>query len=61
MKIFVLETDLFPQTQLVDELVTQLETRCSVYRYDARQPDLTDDDWDRAVVQLMATDHALTI
>ena len=60
MKIFVLNTGLFPEKGMLDEALEQLGSGHEVTRYDA-DAGLTDEDWDRAVQALVSAERVITL
>jgi hypothetical protein len=60
MKIFVLNTGLFPEKGVLEDALAQLDSDHEVSRYDA-DAELTDDDWDRAVQALVSADRIITL
>jgi len=54
MKIFVLNTGLFPEKGVLEDALAQLGSDHEVSWHDAAA-ELTDDDWDRAVQALAAS------
>ncbi len=60
MKIFVLETPLFPEKRVIENALAQLEPEHEVTRYDTGT-ELTDADWDRAVQALTSADRIITL
>jgi ribosomal protein L20A (L18A) len=60
MKIFVLNTDLFPEKGVLEDALAQLGSDHEVSRYDT-DAELSDDDWDRAVRELVSADRIITL
>ncbi len=60
MKIFVLNTNLFPEKGVLEDALAQLGSDHEVFRHDA-DAELTDDDWDRAVQALVSCDRIITL
>jgi len=60
MKIFVLNTGLFPEKVVLEEALAQLGPDHEVSRHDA-DAGLDDDDWDRAVQALVSADRIITL
>lgn len=60
MKIFVLNTGLFPEKGVLEDALVQLGSDHEVSRHDA-DAELTDDDWDHAVQTLMSADRIITL
>lgn len=60
MKIFVLNTGLFPEKGALEDALAQLGSDHEVSRHDA-EAGLTDDDWDRAVQALVSADRIITL
>jgi hypothetical protein len=60
MKIFVLNTGLFPEKGVLEDALAQLGPDHEVSRHDA-DTELTDDDWDRAVQVLVSADRVITL
>ena len=61
MKVFVLKTDLFPENDSLDEAIAVLVSSQQVFSYDSKRPNLTDMDWDSAVLEILDSDHILTL
>jgi len=60
MKIFVLDTGLFPEKDLLEDAVDQLGSDHEVSRHNANA-ELTDDDWDHVVQTLVSADRIITL
>jgi hypothetical protein len=60
MKIFVLNTGLFPEKGALEDALGKLGPDHEVTRYDA-DAGLTDDDWDRAVQALVSAERIITV
>jgi hypothetical protein len=60
MKIFVLDTGLFPEKGVLEDALVQLGPEHEVSRHDVNA-ELTDDDWDRIVQGLASADRILTL
>jgi hypothetical protein len=60
MKIFVLDTGLFSERATLEEALAALGQDHEVSRHDA-EAGLTDDDWDRAVQELVSADRIVTL
>jgi hypothetical protein len=60
MKIFVLNTNLFPENGAVEEALAQLGSAHEVTRHDTDSA-LTDSDWDRTVQALTSADRIITL
>ena len=60
MKIFVLNTGLFPEKGVLENALAQLESDHEISRHDA-EAGLTNDDWDRAVQALVSADRIITL
>ena len=60
MKIFVLNTGLFPQTGVIEDALEQLGPDHEVSRHDA-DAGLSDEDWDRAVQALVTAERIITL
>ena len=60
MKIFVLNTGLFPEKGVLEDALVQLGSDHEVSRHDA-DAELADDDWDRVVQALMSADRIITL
>jgi hypothetical protein len=60
MKIFVLNTGLFPEKDVLENALAQLGPDHEVSRYDA-DAGLGDDDWDRAVQALVSAERIITL
>lgn len=61
MKIFVLQTDLFPERDALEDALGKLGSDHEVSEHDATRADLTDEDWDRAVQALVSADRIITL
>lgn len=60
MKIFVLNTGLFPEKDALEDALAQLGSDHEVSRHDAGG-ERTDDDWDRTVQALVSADRIITL
>jgi len=60
MKIFVLNTGLFPEKGVLEDALAQLGPDHEVSRHDVDAA-LADDDWDRAVQTLVSADRIITL
>ena len=60
MKILVLNTGLFPERGMLEEVLAELGSDHEVSRHDA-DTGLSDDDWDRTVQALMSADRIITL
>ncbi|MCP4379649.1 MAG: hypothetical protein GY794_26210 [bacterium] len=60
MKIFVLNTNLFPEKEAVEDALAQLGSDHEVTRCDT-DSELTDDDWDNAMLALTSADRIITL
>ncbi len=60
MKIFILNTDLFPEKGVLEDALAQLGAEHEVSRYDT-DAEHSDDDWDRAVRAIMSADRIITL
>ena len=60
MKIFVLNTGLFPEKGALEDALAQLGSDHEVSRHDAGG-ELTDDDWDRVVQAIVSADRIITL
>ena len=60
MKIFVLNTGLFPEKAVLEDALAQLGSDHKVSRYNA-DAKLTDDDWDRTVQAIVSADRVITL
>lgn len=60
MKIFILNTGLFPEKGALEDALAQLGSDHEVSRQDAGG-ELTDDDWDRAVQAIVSADRIITL
>jgi hypothetical protein len=60
MKIFVLNTGLFPEKGMLEDALAQLAPDHEVTRHDA-DAELADADWDRAVQALVSADRIITL
>jgi hypothetical protein len=56
MKIVELRTGLFPDAQAVAAALCRLESRHGIARVDVSQPELGDEDWDRALAAILDSD-----
>lgn len=61
MKIFILRTSLFPEKVAIEEAITRLESSHEISHFDTERSDLTEDDWDKVVQEIVAADHVLTL
>ncbi len=61
MNIAILKTGLFPDTETIEDSLSQFEVSDYVFTYDASHSDLTDADWDQAVDELMAAERVFVI
>lgn len=61
MKIFILETSLFAEKGAIEKAIALLEPSHEVSRFDAENSDLTEEDWDKAIQEIMVADHVLTL
>jgi len=60
MKIFVLNTGLFPEKGALEDALAQLGSDHEISQHDA-EAGLTDDDWDRTVQALVSADRVITL
>ena len=60
MKIFVLNTGLFPEKDMIEDAIAQLGPDHVVSRHDADAAQ-TDEDWDRAVQALVSAERIITL
>ncbi len=60
MKIFVLDTSLFPEKSVIEDALGQLGSDHEVTRLDT-DAELTDEDWDHAVQALVSADRIITL
>ena len=60
MNIAVLETGLFPDAESVRDAVTHLTPVHNLYRYDLRQHDFSEQQWDQMLDDILASDRILT-
>jgi hypothetical protein len=60
MKIFVLNTGLFPEQGVLEDVLAQLGSEHEVSRHDAGG-ELTDDDWDRTVQAIVSADRIIVL
>ncbi|PLY12663.1 MAG: hypothetical protein C0631_16415 [Sedimenticola sp.] len=60
MNVAVLKTGLFPDDTLNDG-IDRLYLSCRVFLYDATRNDLADDDWDRALDEILAADRLIVL
>lgn len=61
MNISILETGLFPDVKTVEEAISHLEPIHNVYRYRINDNQLSDDEWDQMLDEIIASDRVLTI
>jgi len=61
MNIAILDTALFPDRATVEQAVNYFEPHYSFYRWNLRAPDLTADDWDRIVDELLSADRVIVV
>jgi hypothetical protein len=61
MKIFVLKTKLFSENGIIEQAIADLASSHEVSHLDAKRSDLTDQDWDKALRQIMDVDRVLTL
>jgi len=61
MKRFILRTSLFPEKVIIEEAITRLESSHEISHFDTERSDLTEEDWDKAVQEIVAADHVLTL
>jgi len=60
MKIFILNTELFPEKGILEEALAQLGAEHEISRHDV-DVDHPDADWDRAVQALVFADRIVTL
>jgi hypothetical protein len=60
MKIFVLNTGLFPEKGVLEDALAQLGPNHEVSLRDV-DVEIADDDWDRAVQALVSADRIITL
>ena len=60
MKIFILNTGLFPEKGALEDALAQLGSDHEVSRRDV-EAGLTDDDWDRTVQALVSADRIIVL
>ena len=60
MKIFVMNTGLFPEKSVLEDALAQLAPDHEVTRHDA-DAELNDVDWDRVVQALVSADRIITL
>ena len=60
MKIYILNTGLFPEKSVLEDALVQLGLDHEVSRHDVNAGS-TDDDWDRAVQALVSADRIITL
>ena len=60
MKIFVLNTGLFPEKGVIEDALAQLGPEHEVSRHDAADG-LSDEDWDRALQALVSAERIITL
>lgn len=61
MNIAVLDTGLFPDVEAVDSAITHLLPMYNVYRYDLRQSDRSEREWDQLLDELLASDRIVCV
>jgi hypothetical protein len=61
MIIAVLDTGLFPDRETMEDTLSELEPFHNVYRCQATRADLTDQDWDRMLDEVMGSDLVITL
>jgi hypothetical protein len=61
LNIAILETELFPDIETMEEAITHLETIHNVYRYKLNQQDRTDAQWDQLLDEIIASDRVFTL
>lgn len=61
MKIFILRTSLFPEKVAIEEAIATLVSSHDISHFDTERSDLTEEDWDKAVQEIVAADHVLTL
>ena len=61
MNIAVLDTGLFPDVESVESAITHLLPVYNVYRYDLRQADRREREWDQLLDELLASDRILCV
>lgn len=61
MKIFILKTSLFPEKVAIEDAITQLESSHDITHFDTGNSDLTEEDWDKALQEIVVADHVLTL
>ena len=61
MKIVILKTGLLPNADTLEEAITQLAAEHEIQAVDTSRPDLSAQDWDRVVNEVVAADRVLTV
>jgi hypothetical protein len=61
LNIAILDTELFPDTETMEEAITHLETIHNIYRYKLNQRDRTDAQWDQLLDEIIASDRVFTL
>jgi hypothetical protein len=61
MKIALLETGLFPETEVVSAAIARLHTEHEVMRLDAARPEVSEDEWDAFLDAMLSSDLVLTM
>lgn len=61
MRIAIISTDLFPDREMVETSLSELEGEHEITRFDATRPELTEQDWDGLLDCLLTSDKIVTI
>ncbi|MBC8212210.1 MAG: hypothetical protein H8E21_14200 [Gammaproteobacteria bacterium] len=61
MNVAVLKTGLFPDAETVEQGVEHLYACCNVYVYDVTRHKLENDDWDKALDEMLAADRIIVV
>jgi len=61
MNIAILETGLFPDAETVSDAISHLTPMYNVYRYDLKDPNRSDEDWDQLLDEVLASDRVFTL
>lgn len=61
MKIFILRTSLFPEKAAIEAAVERLASSQEISYFDTERSDLTEEDWDKAVQEIVVADRVLTL
>jgi hypothetical protein len=60
MRIALLETDLFPEGEVMSAAIARLEAEHEVVRFDAVRPCMGEDEWDTLLDAVLSSDLVLT-